>query len=148
MKENSNRTDDSASKRVKKSYAFKPGIVELIDTHKYVTNGCEIDFVSKAIKTYCAEIDGEKNLDVLHERNALLFRAELNDAMNRLAHLAFKNAVEDCKTNLMIGANLLGMTEEEMRDLDNRALDLVRKHHGFVYLRDAIKDEIKLIGGE
>ena len=68
--------------------------------------------------------------------------------MNRIAHLLFKNAVEACKTNLMIGANLLGMTDEELRELDNRALDLVRKHHGYIYLQGAIEDERNLLGGD
>lgn len=138
----------SAPKRVKKTYAFLPSVAELIETHKHVTEGCEIDFISEAIRTYCAEIDGEKSLDILYERNARLYRAEINNAMNRIAHLLFKNAVEACKTNLMIGANLLGMTDDELRELDNRALDLVRKHHGFIYLQGAIEDERNLLGGD
>ena len=147
MTENEKKTV-SAPKRVKKTYAFLPSVAELIETHKHVTEGCEIDFISDAIRTYCAEIDGEKSLDVLYERNARLFRSELNNAMSRLSRLLFKDAVEACKTNLMVGANLLAMTDDELRELDNRALDLVRKHHGYVYLPDAIKDERQLIGGE
>ena len=33
-------------KRIKKTYEFPYAIAELIESHKYVTNGCEIDFVS------------------------------------------------------------------------------------------------------
>lgn len=138
----------SVPKRVKKTYAFLPSVAELIETHKYASDGCEVDFISDAIRTYCAELDGERSFDVLYERNARLFRSELNNSMNRIAHLLFKNAVELCKTNLMMGANVLDMSDEELRDLDNRAIDLVRKHHGFIYLKDAIEDELKLINGE
>lgn len=147
MTENEKKTV-SAPKRVKKTYAFLPSVAELIETHKHAANGCEIDFISDAIRTYCAEIDGEKSLDILYERNARLYRAEINNAMNRIAHLLFKNAIEMCKTNLMIGANMLGMTDDELHDLDIRALELVRKHHGYIYIRKAIEDERNLLNGD
>ena len=46
--------------RVKKTYAFHADVAELIETHKYENRGRELDFVSQAIRNYCAEIDGEK----------------------------------------------------------------------------------------
>ena len=48
----------------------------------------------------------------------------------------------------MVGASLLEMTDAEMHELDNRAYALVRKHHGYIYLKDAIKDEQTFISGE
>lgn len=138
----------SSPKRIKKSYAFLPSVIELIESHKHINEGFEIDFITDAIRNYCAELDGEKSFDILYERNAKLFRAEINNAMNHIAHLLFKNAVEACKTNLMIGANLLNMNDEELKELDRRATELVRKHNGYIYLQGAIDDERKLLNGD
>ena len=61
------------------------------------------------------------------------------------------NFSEDENGTLVYLTNLqqtLGMTDEELRELDNRALDLVRKHHGYIYLQGAIEDERNLLGGD
>ncbi len=147
MKENE-KTTVSAPKRVKKTYAFSPKINQLIATHKYSSNNCEIDFVSTAIENHCADIDGERSMDVFCERIYKFIRAEQKDKANRYAHNMFKIAVELCKLNYLIGADFLDMTEAEMRNLDNRACDTVRKHRGFVYLYDAIREEKTIVEDE
>ena len=147
MPENNN-IEPAVSERKKKTYAFQASVAELIQTHKYVKDDNETEFVAEAIRRYCAEIDGEKSLDIFYDRIAKLFRAELANSIGQLSHLEFKTAVETCKTNLMVGASLLEMTDAEMRELDNRAYALVRKHHGYIYLKDAIKDEQAFISGE
>ena len=146
MPEN-NKIEPAVPERKKKTYKFQASVAELIQTHKYVKDGNETEFVAEAIRRYCAEIDGEKSLDIFYDRIAKLFRAELANSIGQLSHLEFKNAVETCKTNLMVGASLLEMTDKEMRELDNRAYELVRKHHGFIYLKDAVKDERELMNG-
>lgn len=135
----------SIPKRVKKTYSFLPNIVEMIATHKYVANDCELDFVSTAIKNYCADIDGERSMDAFCDRIYKFIRAEQKDKVNRYAHNMFKIAVELCKLNYLIGADFLSMTDSEMKSLDSRACDTVRKHRGFVYLYDAIEEEKKMM---
>ena len=133
-------------KRIKKTYEFPYAIAELIESHKYVTNGCEIDFVSEAIRNHCADIDGEKSVDVMCERMAKLYRAEINNHSNRMAHLMFKMAVELAIQNHLLAAGYVDLTDSEMRHIRNRAIETVRKSHGFLLFERALAEERSLSG--
>lgn len=134
-------------KRVKKTYGFPLEIAELIDSHKYITNGREIDFVAEAIRNYCADIDGEKNIDVMCERMGKLYRAEINNHSNRMAHLAFKIAVELAIQNHLLAAGYVDLTDYEMRQIRNKASDHVRKSRGFLSFEKALEEERELNAG-
>jgi hypothetical protein len=127
--------------KIKKSYAFKPRIAEMIESHKYVHNGREIDFVSQAITNYCADIDGEKSLDVLCNRMYKIISAEADCHSNRMATLLFKIAVELAILNHTIGAGYVNLTDSEMRYIRNKALTNVRKSHGFISVEKAMEEE-------
>ena len=133
--------------RVMKSYRFPSEIAELIDSHKYITNGREIDFVAEAIRNYCADIDGEKNIDVMCERMAKLYRAEINNHSNRMAHLMFKMAVELAIQNHLLAAGYVDLTDHEMRQIRNKASDQVRKSRGFLSFEKALEEERELNAG-
>ena len=135
-------------KRIKKTYAFPTEIAELIDSHKYATDGCEIDFVAEAIRNYCADMDGERNVDVMCERMGKLYRAEINNHSNRMAHLIFKMAVELAIQNHLLAAGYVGLTDAEMRQIRNMANDRVRKSRGFLLFEEALEEERKMNGGE
>lgn len=134
-------------KRIKKTYEFPYAIAELIESHKYVTNGCEIDFVSEAIRNHCADIDGEKSVDVMCERMAKLYRAEINNHSNRMAHLMFKMAVELAIQNHLLAAGYVDLTDHEMRQIRNKASDQVRKSRGFLSFEKALEEERELNAG-
>lgn len=134
-------------KRVKKTYEFPYAIAELIESHKYVTNGCEIDFVSEAIRRFCADIDGEKSVDVMCDRMSKLYRAEINNHSNRMAHLAFKIAVELAIQNHLLAAGYVDLTDHEMRQIRNKASDHVRKSRGFLSFEKALEEERELNAG-
>ena len=72
--------------RVKKAYAFHADVAELIEAHKYENRGRELDFVSQAIRNYCAKIDGEKSLDVLCDRIYKIVSAEVDSQTSRMVH--------------------------------------------------------------
>ena len=112
--------------KIKKTFAFRPEVAELIETHKYVHRGREVDFVSQAIREYAASIDGEKNQDVLTDRIITSYRACTRNDMNRLSAMVFKIAVELAKANYILGANIIDMTDEEMEELNARARYAVR----------------------
>lgn len=139
---------DDRPKRIKKGYSIPIEIVELIDTHKYVTDGREIDFIVAAIRNYCADIDGEKSVDVVCERMAKLFRAELNNYSNRMAHMLFKIAVELAIQNHLLAAGYVNLEDSEMRFIRNQAADTVRKSRGFLSFEKALQEERDLAGGE
>ena len=128
-------------KRIKKSYAFKPNIVQLIETHKYVHDDREIDFVSEAIRNYCADIDGEKSLDVLCYRITQIVSAEVQCQTNRMVHMLFKIAVEMAIQNHLLAAGYVNMDDAEMRFIRNLATDNVRKSRGFLSFEQVLADE-------
>ena len=135
-------------KRVKKTYEFPYAIAELIESHKYATEGCEIDFVSEAIRNHCADIDGEKSVDVMCERMGKMYRAEINNHSNRMAHLLFKIAVELAIQNHLLAAGYVDLTENEMRQVRNKASDYVRRSRGFLSFEKALEEERELNAGD
>ncbi|MBR6645569.1 MAG: hypothetical protein IKL21_07405 [Clostridia bacterium] len=134
--------------KIKKTFAFRPEVAELIETHKYVHRGREVDFVSQAIREYAASIDGEKNQDVLTDRIITSYRACTRNDMNRLSAMVFKIAVELAKANYILGANIIDMTDEEMEELNARARYAVRCNYGFFSIEQAVKEEMALRGYE
>ena len=140
--------NDSKPKRVKKGYAIPLEIAELIDTHKYVTEGREIDFIIAAIRNYCADIDGEKSVDIVCERMAKLFRAELNNYSNRMAHMLFKIAVEIAIQNYLLAAGYVNLDDDEMRYVRNNATNSVRKSRGIFSFEEALERERELRDGQ
>lgn len=140
MKENHENYTEK-SKRIKKSYAFWPDVVELIETHKYVHDGREIDFMSAAVRNYCADIDGEKSLDVLCRRITQIVSAEVQCQTNRMVNMLFKIAVEMAIQNHLLAAGYVNMDDAEMRFIRNLATDNVRKSRGFLSIEQALAEE-------
>lgn len=130
----------------KKKYGFriKHEINELIESHKYITGDDRSAFVSEAIKRYCADIDGEKNSDVLVDRIVSNIRAMTRNDVNRICHSMFKIAVELGIQGYLLAAGYVEMDDEEIRDLRNRSIERVRKTHGFIKFEDAITEEREL----
>ncbi len=129
--------------KVKKTYAFKSDIAELIETHKYANDDREIDFVSQAIRNYCAEIDGKKNLDVLCDRMYKIISAEIDSQTHRMVNMLFKIAVEMAIQNHMLAAGYVELTDQEMRNIRYKCRDDVRKSHGFILFEKALAEEQK-----
>lgn len=127
--------------RVKKTYAFHQDVAELIETHKYEHRGRELDFVSEAIRHYCAEIDGEKNLDVLCDRIYKIVSAEVDCQTSRMVHMLFKIAVEMAIQNHLLAAGYVDLTDREMKNIRYKCLDEVRKSHGFILFEKALAEE-------
>lgn len=53
---NLEKKEQTKPEKVKKTYAVHREVAQLIETHKYGHRGREIDFVSQAIRSYCAKI--------------------------------------------------------------------------------------------
>lgn len=145
MKENQ-ETQAAKPQKIKKSYAFWPEVAQMIETHKYVHDGKEIAFVTQAIKNYCAEIDGEKNLDVLVNRMYKIVSAEAENQADRMASLLFKIAVEIAILNYTISAGYVNMDDDEMQYIRNRAINNVQKSHGILSFEKAMEEERRLSG--
>ena len=135
-------------KEQKTKYGFRllPETNQFIEDHKYMTNGDRSAFVSEAVRRYCAEIDGERSLDVLCERMYKIISAEAESHSSRMAHLLFKIAVELAIHNHLLAAGYADLTDSEMRHIRNRAIETVRKSHGFLLFERALAEERSLSG--
>lgn len=127
--------------RIQKGFKFTRRTVDLIETHKYINNGCAVDFVTTAIENYCADIDGAKNLDILCDRIYKIVSAEVDSQSNRMANILFKIAVELAIQNYLLAAGYVNLTETEMRTIRNQAINKVRKSHGFLSMENALEEE-------
>ena len=130
----------------KKNYGvrIRPEVNELIETHKYMTDDDRSAFVSEAVRRYCADIDGEKNADVLVDRITSNIRAMTRNDMNRICHALFKIGVELGIQSYLLAAGYVALDDEEIKDIRNRAIERVRRTHGYITIEDAIKEEREL----
>lgn len=127
----------------KKKYGFRirPEVNELIETHKYMNGDDRSAFVTEAVRRYCADIDGEKNCDVLIDRITTNIKAITRNDINRICHAAYKIAVELAIQNYLLAAGYVDLDDAEMRNIRNRANNTVRKTHGFLYFEKALEEE-------
>ena len=127
----------------KKKYGFRirPEVNELIETHKYMNGDDRSAFVSEAIRRYCADIDGEKNSDILVDRITTNIRAMTRNDVNRICHAMFKIGVELGMQSYLLAAGYVALDDEEIRNVRNRAIDRVRRTHGFITFEDAVAEE-------
>ena len=130
--------------RVKKTYAFTKRTADLIETHKYITEGREVQLVADAIQSYCAELDGERNLDALCDRMYKIISAEVEEHSDRMSSMLFKIAVELAILNYTISAGYVNMDDDEMQYIRNRAISHVQKSHGVLSFEKALEEERRL----
>lgn len=137
-------------KEQKKKYGFRlwSDINQLVEKHKYVTGHDRSAFVTEAIKRYCAEIDGEKSLDVLCDRIGKIVSAEADCHSNRMAHMLFKIAVELSMQNYLLSAGYVNLDDAEIRFIRNKAKEAVRKAYGYISFEKALQEERALSDGE
>jgi hypothetical protein len=64
-----------------------------------------------------------------------------------MANMLFKIAVELAILNHMIAAGYVNLADSEMRYIRNKALDTVRKSHGFFSFEKALEEERALSEG-
>lgn len=134
------------AQKMKYGFWLRSDVNQLIEDHKHLKNDDRSAFVTEAIRRYCAELDGERNLDVLCDRMYKIISAEADAHSNRIASLVFKIAVEMAIQNKLLSAGYVALTEEEMRFIRNEAINTVRRSHGFFSIEEAIKDEKRMFG--
>ena len=85
-------------------------------------------FVSEAVRRYCADIDGEKNADVLVDRITSNVRAMTRNDMNRICNALFKIGVELGMQSYLLAAGYVALDDNEIRNIRNRAIERVRRY--------------------
>ncbi len=140
--------NSASAKKTKYGFMLRPDINQMIEDHKHLKNDDRSAFVTEAIRRYCAELDGERNLDVLCDRMYKIISSEADSQANRMAALLFKIAVELTIQNYMLGAGYVNLDDEEMRYIRNKAINAARKSHGFISFEKAVEEERRLGSGE
>ena len=134
-------------KKRKYGFMLQADVNQMIEDHKYLKNDDRSAFVTEAIRRYSAELDGERNLDVLCDRMYKIISAEVDCQSNRMANILFKIAVELAIMNYMICAGYVNLDDDEMRYIRNKAINTVRKSHGFFSFEKALEEERALSTG-
>ena len=130
--------------KIKYGFMLRPDINQLIEDHKQLNNDDRSAFVSEAIRRYCAELDGERNLDVLCNRMYKIISAEVDENSERMSSILFKIAVELAILNYTISAGYVNMDDDEMQYIRNRAISHVQKSHGVLSFEKALEEERRL----
>ena len=139
--------NSASAKKTKYGFMLRPDINQMIEDYKHLKNDDRSAFVTEAIRRYCAELDGERNLDVLCDRMYKIISAEADSQANRMANILFKIAVELAILNYMISAGYVNLDDDEMRYIRNKAINTVRKSRGFLSFEKALEEERTLSTG-
>jgi hypothetical protein len=101
-------------KKRKYGFMLQADVNQMIEDHKYLKNDDRSAFVAEAIRRYSAELDGERNLDVLCDRMYKIVSAEVDCQSNRMANILFKIAVELAILNYKAEQNFSSDEETEV----------------------------------
>lgn len=107
--------------------------------------GCESrsEFINKAVKLYASFLSSKRIEDYLLTTVLNVFNATIKDSENRMARMYFKIAVELAKLNNVIALNS-NITEEEMKKLQLKCLDEVKRINGTISFEEAYKFQNEL----
>ena len=137
----------SGIEKNKYGFMLRPDINQLIEDHKHLRNSDRSSFVSEAIQRYCAELDGERNLDALCDRMYKIVSSEVDNHSDRMSSMLFKIAVEIAILNYTIGAGYVNLDDDEMQYIRNKAIRFVQKSHGVLSFEKAVEEERRLRAG-
>ena len=113
----------------------------LIESHREGVVKCtRSEFVESAIRDYCERLDGA--CDDLSGRALLKeVKSAIKDGENHVAHCVFKLAGEMGLLSYYVGANLLYMTDQEIKVYRRKAFDNIRKEKGYYPLEKIVDEE-------
>ena len=113
----------------------------LIESHREgVVKSTRSEFVESAIRDYCERLDGAR--DDLSGRALLKeVKSAIKDGENHVAHCVFKLAGEMGLLSYYVGANLLYMTDQEIKVYRRKAFDNIRKEKGYYPLEKIVDEE-------
>ena len=115
---------------------------EMIDSHIPIADARNrSDFIERAVEAYCGIPDAEENKAILGQEVMRVCKAAVKDSENRLCNYLFKVAGEMGLLSYMVGADLINMTDEEIKKCRYKAFDEVRKQRGMLKLEDVVRKE-------
>lgn len=113
----------------------------MIESHMAAVN-CQSknEFIEKAIRWYCAKLDGETNEEIVTPELTKAIRAVVQEQNNRLARILYKEAVASSMVARFVAA-MAGGDEVDFDRLRAKAVRDVKSANGSLDIRSAFYDE-------
>ncbi len=134
---------ENGTKRRQLCFRASEDIESMIESHM-AANNCQSknEFIEKAIRWYCAKLDGETNDGIITPELIKAMKAVQKEQTNRLAKLIFKEAV-----SLSMAVRYLAtLAEDDDIDFDRlraKAVKDVQAYNGSLDIRTAFYDEME-----
>ncbi len=116
-----------------------PETMEMVEK-KYKDDGCSsrAEFMEKAIRFYCGYLTAEDYREYFPNVIVSTMKGTLDSMENRMAALLFKNTVE-LSMVLHVMAATHNIQDDTLGDLRRMCVEDVKKTHGTISLKDAVK---------
>lgn len=113
----------------------------MIESHMKAVN-CQTknEFIEKAIRWYCAKLDGENNDEIVTPELMKAINAAVQAQVNRLAKMMFKEAVSSTMVAMFVAANA-DCDDTNFERFRAKAVEYVRRSNGSLNIRDAVYAE-------
>ena len=133
----------------KYGFYLQPEVSEMIDRHLEIADArSRSEFVDRAVKELCCALDSNSNRDVLSYEVTRMIKAAVKDSENCLCNYLFKMAGEMGLLTYLVGADLINMTDEEIKACRYKAFDEVRRQRGVLNLEDVVRKEKAIADGK
>ena len=122
---------------------------EMIDSHIPIADARNrSDFIERAVEAYCGILDAEETKHILGDEVMRVCKAAVRDSENRLCNYLFKMCGELGMLATLVGADLINMTDEEIKMCRRKAYDTIRRERGMLKLEDVVLTERQIANGE
>lgn len=116
-------------------------VFDMIESHMKTVN-CQSknEFIEKAIRWYCAKLDGEVNEEIVTPELTKAINAAVQSQVNRLAKMMFKEAVSSTMVAMFV-ATMADCDDADFDRIRAKAVQSVRETNGSLNIRDAVYAE-------
>ena len=123
--------------KVRKGFYIEEGVLEQIDSLLQQVNvKSRNEFLNQALKFYIGYLTSEKIENYMLSTISSVMHSTVKDSENRMARAMYRLAVEISKLSHVI-AYSHGVNEEELKKLQVKCMDEVKRINGAVRFEDA-----------
>lgn len=125
-------------------YCFRTSeqTMSMIESHmKEVNCQSKNEFIEKAIRWYCAKLDGESNDEIVTPELTKAIKAVVKQESNRLTKIMFKEAVATSMLVRFVAAQAYA-DDMDFEQLRAKAVKDVKESNGSLNIRDVFYEEL------
>lgn len=127
--------------RIQFSFRANNDVFNMIESHmKGVNCQTKNEFIEKAIRWYCAKLDGENNDEIVTPELTKAINAAVQAQVNRLAKMMYKEAVSSTMVAMFV-ATMTDCSDTDFNRIRAKAIQSVRETNGSLNIRDAVYAE-------